>query len=353
MVAIYTGADTVAQRQTQCLAFSTDGGKAWTKFAGNPVLDLGMADFRDPNVIWHGPTGQWVMTVVRSAENCAAIYTSPNLQDWTECSRMATDGAPGHLWECPLLIELPVEGADASRWLFKVDVLSGVPGSGALYRTGAFDGAAFVPDGPWRVVDHGADFYAAIAWHEPRDTVGRPAWIGWMGNHAVQAHLPQQGWRGAMSLPRRLSLVPAPDGLGHELRQQIEPVVAAKFGEPLPYELGADAQSLPLAVRVDLPALALMSLTIADGAGSSLHLTRDCSAITLTRHDAVTAALTAVCQTQVPDTATLTLWLDAGSLEVLDDAGLCALTAQHRLVGPTVDWQSDRPVAVLVSDYSA
>src|SRR5579859_3404219 len=61
LVAIYTGNST--QKQTQNIAVSHDGGTTWTKFSGNPVLDLGLKEFRDPKVFWHAASKSWVMVV--------------------------------------------------------------------------------------------------------------------------------------------------------------------------------------------------------------------------------------------------------------------------------------------------
>ncbi len=324
IVAIYTGADERAGRQYQCLAFSTDRGRTWTKYAGNPVLDIGLADFRDPNVIWHAATQRWIMTVVLATENRAALYTSPNLRDWTAISTIAGDGAPGAVWECPLLIELPVEGTGERRWLFKVDVLTGAPGSGAIYRTGRFDGTHFIAEGPWRCADQGQDFYAAIAWHSPRDDAGRPLWIGWMGNHAVQKHLPQQGWRGAMSAPRRISL--ARDGQGYGLCQRIEPALLARLGAPQRVE-GMVAPGL----IADLQG----SLSLHDDAGRFVTLAREADMLVVGRHDPFTPALDHTVTAPLPASAAITLLLDHGSIEVLSDDGMVALTMQHRLDGAT------------------
>ncbi len=41
--------------QTQNLAYSNDRGRTWTKYSGNPVLNLNMSDFRDPKVFWSEP----------------------------------------------------------------------------------------------------------------------------------------------------------------------------------------------------------------------------------------------------------------------------------------------------------
>ena len=53
LVAIYTGHYTKKPLQNQNIAYSNDRGRTWTKYAGNPVLDIGEKDFRDPKVSWH------------------------------------------------------------------------------------------------------------------------------------------------------------------------------------------------------------------------------------------------------------------------------------------------------------
>jgi sucrose-6-phosphate hydrolase SacC (GH32 family) len=45
LVAIYTGQ--TRAKQTQDIAYSTDRGRTWTKFASNPVIDQTLKDFRD------------------------------------------------------------------------------------------------------------------------------------------------------------------------------------------------------------------------------------------------------------------------------------------------------------------
>jgi sucrose-6-phosphate hydrolase SacC (GH32 family) len=332
LVAVYTGAQLGPNPlQAQCLAWSNNAGRKWEKYAANPVLDLGMADFRDPNVFWHEPTRRWIMVVVLSNEQRALIYASHDLKQWDEMSVIHTAGASGEVWECPLLIELPVEGTEETRWLFKVDVLRGAPGSGALYQTGTFDGIRFVPDGPslephWHVADMGSDFYAAIAWHEPRDAQGRPAWIGWMGNHAYQGQLPKQGWRGAMSLPRRMSLRRSAGR--YVLRQEAEP--AAVAGVPVaPCVDGA----VPASVRIDLPTSGDFAITLADQDQRLLQVERRDNALIMQRRDPVSPCLDSEQAFTVTAGGELTLWLDHGSAELLAADGLVCATMQHRLAG--------------------
>lgn len=330
MVALYTGAVVNGPpHQSQCLAWSTDNGRSWRKYDGNPVLDRGMADFRDPNVFWHAPSQRWIMAVVLSDEHRALLYASPDLKAWTELSEIPTLGAAGEIWECPLLIELPVEGTAETRWLFKVDVLRGAPGSGALGLTGTFDGTRFTPDpGGWQPLDMGRDFYAAIAWHEPRDAAGRPVWIGWMGNHAYQGRLPHQGWRGAMTVPRRISLVRT--GAGYGVRQELEP--AAVRAVPA---AALDGAAVPACARLELAGGADCTLSLADAAGRLLVLERRGDTLLLTRRDPVSPFLDTVCRARLDAGRGMTLWLDAGSIELLCDAGMLALTLQHRMAGET------------------
>jgi fructan beta-fructosidase len=227
MVAIYTGHYTKKPLQNQHIAYSNDRGRTWTKFAGNPVLDIGAKDFRDPKVIWHEPTKRWVMTVAWPIERKVRFYSSPNLKDWTHLSDFGPAGSTNGIWECPDLFPLTVERSKIvsrkseiinQRWALIVNVGSGAPagGSGCQYFVGSFDGQRFMLDSanqPPLWADFGADFYAAVSWSDIPRRDGRRLWLGWMSNWQYANDVPTTPWRSAMSIARELSLRNTGDGL--------------------------------------------------------------------------------------------------------------------------------------------
>jgi sucrose-6-phosphate hydrolase SacC (GH32 family) len=149
MVAIYTGCRADSDGvQFECLAYSNDKGRTWTKYSGNPVIDLNSKDFRDPKVQWYEPTKSWIMTVSLSAEHKVCFYGSPNLKNWTLLSKFGPAGATGGVWECPDLFQLPVEGTHEKRWVLAVNINPGsiAGGSGGQYFIGQFDGKQFTAD---------------------------------------------------------------------------------------------------------------------------------------------------------------------------------------------------------------
>ncbi len=226
MIAVFTH-HTPDRGQMQSLAYSLDKGRTWTKYANNPVLQhstlAGAKDFRDPKVFWYtdGKQAHWVMALAVARE--IHFYRSPNLRDWIESSHFGADfGSHSGVWECPEIFQINIEGADEKRWVLIVSVGSGAPagGSGVQYFVGDFDGTTFVcQDAPERVrwVDYGADFYAVQAWNNTPG--GQHVWLAWMSNWSYANKTPDaDGWRGAMTLPRELTL--HRDGVDVGLLQQ-------------------------------------------------------------------------------------------------------------------------------------
>ncbi|WP_426452568.1 glycoside hydrolase family 32 protein [Paenibacillus sp. S-38] len=217
LVAIFTHADQYPNsdrpRQRQSLAYSLDKGRTWTMYDGNPVLySEEIIDFRDPKVFWYEPKQQWVM--VLAAGDRVHIYTSANLKDWSFGSEFGSlDGSHDGVWECPDLIELPVNGdLKQTKWVLIVSIGDNpkfTEGSRTQYFTGSFDGYSFVNDsGPETVLwlDHGRDNYAGVTWSDINLSNQEKLFIGWMSNWKYANHTPTETWRSAMTIPRVLSL---------------------------------------------------------------------------------------------------------------------------------------------------
>jgi levanase len=149
MVAAYTSWDPVTGIQAQSLAYSTDRGRTWTKYEGNPVLDRGSREFRDPKVFWYEEGGYWVMAVVLAVEHKVQFYRSDDLTSWTHLSDFGPANAVGGVWEMPDLFELPVDGRRKdTKWVLVVNLNPGAiaGGSGAQYFIGDFDGTRFTAE---------------------------------------------------------------------------------------------------------------------------------------------------------------------------------------------------------------
>ena len=199
MVAIYTEHKNDKSKQSQCLAFSLDNGRTFTKYEGNPVLDISSPDFRDPKVQWIND--QWLMTIARPDLHQISFFTSHNLKEWKHLSDFGPTAEVGGCWECPDLFKL------GDKWVLIVSLNPGgyQVGSGTQYFLGQWNGKEFIADDvKTRWLDYGRDNYAGITFNNtPQD---RRIFLGWMSNWEYAHTFPTQPWRGAMTLPRELSL---------------------------------------------------------------------------------------------------------------------------------------------------
>ncbi|SET12403.1 glycoside hydrolase family 32 protein [Paenibacillus sp. NFR01] len=199
--------------ERQSLAYSRDNGRTWIKYAGNPVLENEAAiDFRDPKVFWHKDTAQWVMIV--ACGQTVNLYRSLDLIHWSFASTFGAGiGSHDGVWECPDLFPLAIDGStEAKKWVMLVSIGADplhAEGSRTQYFTGGFDGVAFTPDEASRTVrwiDYGRDNYAGVSWANIPEADGRRLFIGWMSNWMYAQCTPSEGFRGAMTVPRELSL---------------------------------------------------------------------------------------------------------------------------------------------------
>ncbi|MDR0995318.1 MAG: 2,6-beta-D-fructofuranosidase [Tannerella sp.] len=194
MVAIYTADG--PEKEVQCLAYSLDRGRTWTKYAHNPVIDSKARwndrNTRDPKVFWYAPGKHWVMVLFEKNGN--SIYTSPNLKDWTY--RSHTVG----FWECPELFALPVDGNKKNmKWVML--------GASGTYMLGSFDGETFTPEAGKYYYTTGT-LYAAQTYNNIPASDGRRIQIGW-----GRVTHPDMPFNSEMLLPTRLTLRTTKEGV--------------------------------------------------------------------------------------------------------------------------------------------
>jgi sucrose-6-phosphate hydrolase SacC (GH32 family) len=191
LVLLYTAA---GDPTVQCIAYSTDG-RAFTKYASNPVVGQITAGNRDPKVFWHKPTNRWVMVLyVEQPEKRRTMefLTSPNLRDWTPAS--VTYGIQGtnYLYECPDFFELAVDGDPArKKWVLL--------GASTEYAVGTFDGTTFTAEATKLPGHRGKGFYAPQSFNNVPD--GRRLMVGWW-----QTETKGMPFNQGMSLPLELGL---------------------------------------------------------------------------------------------------------------------------------------------------
>ena len=205
VIALYTSA---GESQTQSLVYSTDNGKTFHKFEGNPVITSNVPDFRDPHVFWNEDIKKWNM--ILAAGQHMEIYSSDNLKDWKyESSFGEMYGNHGGVWECPDLMKMKVRGTDKEKWMLICNINPGGPfgGSATQYFVGDFDGHKFTCDSKPEVtkwMDYGKDHYATVTFDNAPE--GRRVAIAWMSNWQYANQVPTQQYRSGNSIPRDLGL---------------------------------------------------------------------------------------------------------------------------------------------------
>jgi sucrose-6-phosphate hydrolase SacC (GH32 family) len=230
LVAIYTAAggtsdESKGKRFTQCLAYSSDGGKTWQKYEKNPVLGHIRGENRDPKIVWHEPSKRWVMALYLAGSDFA-FFNSPDLKSWTQIQMMSVPGCD----ECPDFFEIPVEAEPGqTRWVWTA--------ANGKYLVGTFDGKTFTPEpgGP-HVGDYSSNFYAVQSYSNAPQ--GRRIQIAWMRNGTY----PQMPFNHQMSFPCELKLRRFPEGL----RLTRTPVEQIEALYEKPYEFSnVDLEDVP------------------------------------------------------------------------------------------------------------
>lgn len=229
VVAIYTL--NTPTKQTQNIAYSHDGGFTFIPYDANPVIDSMSTQFRDPKVIWYDD--HWVMVLAYSQEFVIGVFTSPDLKDWTHASNFSHAGLLGLQYECPNMVEIPVDGTDETMYLLTISINPGAPLGGSIteYFPGHFNGTHFTAvDAAARIGDFAKDNYAGQFFYGT-PAGEHPVSIAWASNWQYTQVVPTdtEGWRSVMSLPRRHYLTELPR-IGWTLVQEpadLSPVLGA------------------------------------------------------------------------------------------------------------------------------
>ncbi len=252
LVLIYTAAGDPA---VQCLAYSNDKGRTWTKYSGNPILKNISEGNRDPKVFWHEPTKRWVMALYVGEPSKTEVdregrqvvvhsirfFSSPDLKSWTEHGK--TEG----FFECPDFFELALDGDPLrSKWV--------LTGASSEYMVGAFDGEKFTPETPKLPGHRGQGFYAAQTFNDIPSKDGRRIQIGW-----GQMPTPGMPFNQMMCFPCELKLISTENGPRLTWRPVREIKTLRRKTDRLPSQALADGDRLrvsigdaPLEIRVEI-----------------------------------------------------------------------------------------------------
>ena len=166
---------------------------------------------RDPKVVWNEEKQKYYIFIgaqTLDKKGTVLVYKSPKLlEGWEFAGQLNVPGYEdfGGMWECPYIVN--ISGRDV---LIFSPQYTKLPGRGEstnhnvyLIGTMDYDTLTFTPDGPYRHLDYGFDFYAAqgAASIGEADKAILIAWIGLPDNHYPTE---EEDWEGSLSLPREL-----------------------------------------------------------------------------------------------------------------------------------------------------
>lgn len=181
---------------TQCIAYSTDGGKTFTYYDQNPVIKNIHESNRDPKVVWDEDSKKWIMSLYMDKDYDFGLFASSNLRDWEHLSTLSLNG----IAECPGFEPFALdENKRNKKWVFS--------GANGNYLIGSFNGKKFIPETSTIVGDYGNNFYAPQIWSDAPD--GRHIQIAWMPTNRY----PDMPFEQQMNFPTELQLKSTTDGM--------------------------------------------------------------------------------------------------------------------------------------------
>ena len=186
---------------TQCMAYSTDGGVTFQKYANNPVIEHIEGGNRDPKVIWCEELGCYILALYLDRDEYV-IFRSVDLIHFTEIQRLHLRGDD----ECPDIYPLNVENEpNVRKWVFS--------GASDRYLVGDFKNGRFVPVQEAKSYHYGhRNSYAAQTFSDVPDRRIKIAWD--------VLHAPESVFENQMGIPVEVSLCK----IGSEYRLRTLPI---------------------------------------------------------------------------------------------------------------------------------
>lgn len=184
----------------QLMATTSDNGRTWNRYPGNPVLPVIGKASRDPKVFWHESSNSYVMVLYVDKEPEGRVegyrfFRSADLVHWNLASIV------DNWYECPEFI--PVRSAITGQQLWMLYGCyrpAGGPKYASAYQLGKFDGYQFVPVSEVQPAHGGSSFYGALCYaNEPS---GRNVMMAWM----KKTEFPGENFNQCATVPLLLSL---------------------------------------------------------------------------------------------------------------------------------------------------
>jgi len=331
--------------QSQGIAYSTDKGRTWIKYDGNPVLpNQGIRDFRDPKVleiVKSDGTKRWNMTL--AAQDRIQFFESADLKNWEFTGEFGQGiGAHGGVWECPDLLQFTAPNGD-QKWVLLVSINPGGPqkGSATQYFIGDFEGGIFTSDDTMiRWLDYGPDNYAGVTWSNLPEKETRTLFIGWMSNWLYAQVVPTPTWRSAMTIARELSLI---DINGVLLLKSAPAKELESFRyEEIAFDKKSNLPSQATEVLAELDGSDIFSLILSNEIGEKVSISKEMGLVSIDRtfagkanfHPDFAAMHSAPMSWKANE---LRIFLDASSIELFVNDGELVMTS---LLFPSSPWKN-------------
>ncbi|WP_111669554.1 glycoside hydrolase family 32 protein [Algoriphagus litoralis] len=331
--------------QSQGIAYSTDKGRTWTKYKGNPVLpNQGVRDFRDPKVmeiLKADGSKAWNMTL--AAQDRIQFFESTDLKTWKFSGEFGQGiGAHGGVWECPDLLPFTAPSGE-QKWVLLVSINPGGPqkGSATQYFIGNFENGTFTPDDTMiRWLDYGPDNYAGVTWSNLEEDDNRTLFIGWMSNWLYAQVVPTDTWRSAMTLVRELSLIEVNGVL--LLKSSPAKELEKLRIDPIEVNQVSNLPSQSVEIQMELDGSDAFSLVLSNEVGEKVTISKEMGLVSIDRtyagkntfHPDFAAMHSAPMSWKAE---TLRIFLDASSVELFVNDGELVMTS---LLFPSAPWKT-------------